>query len=121
MRVSSQFRLEPNMKRGLRVRLFQDQRTQLPEESYFYPSLAEDAHPQIMCGKKGGAVIDWIASMLVRTRAFALMAQAVDQKESAFGELLCQLAPALMNNVLRISWFSELQDILSRPLFRWKV
>ena len=86
-----------------------------------YPSLAEDAHPQITCGKKGAALIDWIASMLVRTRACALMAQAVVQKDSALGKLLWKLAPALLNNILRISLFSELQDILSRPLFRWKV
>src|SRR5258708_3154113 len=41
-----------------------------------YPSLAEDTHPQVTCGKEGAALIDWIASMLVRTRAFALRAGA---------------------------------------------
>src|SRR5260370_23119809 len=37
MRVSSQISFEPNLKSGLRVRLFQDQRTQLPEEPLMSP------------------------------------------------------------------------------------
>ena len=86
-----------------------------------YPSLAEDAHPQGRRGKEGAAIIDWIASMLVRTRAYVLMAQAVARKDSAFGEQLWESAPALLNNIVRSSWFPELQDILSRPLFRWKI
>jgi hypothetical protein len=109
---------------------YRDHQSDLDEELFtpieqkfalIYPSLAEDAHPQVTCGKKGAALIDWIASMLVRTRAHALMAQAVGHKDSAFGDVLWKVAPKLMNNIVRISWFSELQDILSRPLFRWKV
>jgi hypothetical protein len=109
---------------------YRDHQSDLDEELFtpieqkfavIYASLAEDAHPRLACGKKGAAFIDWVASMLVRTRAYALMAQAVGHKQSAFGEMLWKVAPALMNNIFRISWFSELQDILSRPLFRWRV
>jgi hypothetical protein len=109
---------------------YRDHQADLDEELFtpieqrfalIYPSLADDAHPQVTCGKNGAALIDWIASMLVRTRAYSLMAQVVGRKHSAFGKLLCDLAPALMNNIFRIGWFSELQDILSRPLFQWRV
>jgi hypothetical protein len=109
---------------------YRDHQSDLDEELFkpieqrfarIYPSLAEDANPQIKSGKEGAALVDWIASMLVRTRAYALMTQNVGEKDSAFGKLLWKLAPALMGNILRISWFSQLQDILSRPLFRWKV
>src|SRR4051812_8565459 len=72
---------------------YRDHQSDLDEELFtpieqrfarIYPLLAEDAHPQVTCGKKGAALIDWIASMLVRTRAYALLAQAVGQKDSAF-------------------------------------
>jgi hypothetical protein len=49
--------------------------------------------------------------MLVRTRAFAYIFHAVAR---IFG-------PAYMINIAREKWFSELQDILTRPKFCWKI
>src|SRR5260370_22426671 len=46
MRVSSQISFEPNLKSGLRVRLFQDQRTQLPEEPNKNP------RPHVSCPRE---------------------------------------------------------------------
>src|SRR5437763_7343525 len=84
--------IKPNLTIGSRGRrpkgilfgedLYRDHQSDLDEElltpieqrfARIYPSLAEDAHPQVTCAKKGAALIDWIASMLVRTRAYALM------------------------------------------------
>lgn len=86
-----------------------------------YAALADDRHPHLRDGKDAAAFVDWVASMLVRTRAFPLLAQAVGERHSALGKLFWKIMPELTNNVFRQMWFSELQDTLSRPLFRWKI
>ncbi len=87
----------------------------------FYPSLADEANPKPLAGKGGAALIDWIAAMLVRTRAHVFISEAVAHKEAGQVSLAYRLAPALMNNIARTHWFSEYQDLLSRPNVRWKI
>src|ERR1035437_2617727 len=45
----------------------------------FYPLLTDGAKPEPLTGEGGAALIDWIAAMLVRTRALAVLSDSVVQ------------------------------------------
>jgi hypothetical protein len=85
-----------------------------------YPQLANEAKPKLS-GEAGAALVDWVASMLVRTRAYACLSTAVAQKQGGLCSVTWDLVPKLMTNIARILWFSEYQDLLSRPNFQWKL
>ena len=87
----------------------------------YYPSLSDDSPPPSLDGQCGAALIDWVASMLVRTRAHTCLSCEVAKKEAGLPHAAWLLDPALMSNIARTKWFAELQDLLSRPQFRWKV
>lgn len=87
----------------------------------FYPLIADEAKPVPLSGEGGAALIDWIAAMLARTRAHAVFSQTVAQKKGSVGGALWQLFPSVLTNIARIQWFSECQDLLSRPMMRWKI
>jgi hypothetical protein len=91
------------------------------EFARYYPSLADASAVQAPSGAGGAALIDWIAAMLVRTRAHAVLCQIVATKIGGLGAFTWAIAPALLNNLARVQWFSELQDLLSRPNMRWKI
>lgn len=83
----------------------------------YYPSILEEEQPRELCGERGAALIDWIAAMLCRTRAFICMAKVIVQREGeTHVELVSQLA-----NEFRVRWFRECKDILTRSDFRWAI
>ncbi len=88
----------------------------------FYPSLADNPRPEPLSGEGGAALIDWIAAMLIRTRAHVLLGQAAAKKIGGLPALVWALDSALLkNNIGRSLCFSEYQDLLSRPKVRWKI
>lgn len=88
--------------------------------SHYYPLLADEAKPVPLSGEGGAALVDWIAGMLVRTTAQSVLSLAVARKKGGLAPIAWALNPSLMNNIGRSIWFSELQDLLSRPGMRWK-
>jgi hypothetical protein len=86
-----------------------------------YPSLADEDKPELSSGKEGAALIDWIAAMLTRTAAYAILSRAVARKHGGLDNVAWTVDPKLMTNIARTVWFSECQDLLSRPKIIWKI
>ncbi len=87
----------------------------------FYPLVAGEPDPKPISGDGGAALIDWIAAMLVRTRAFVYLSQAVVRKRSAVTDDAWNAAWPLLINIARADWFTELRNLLARPEFKWKM
>lgn len=94
----------------------------------YYPRIANGSADAIAGdGDAGAALIDWIASMLCRTTGFIRLSRAAaaaapkSKNSTIFGMLGFALAPDLMHNILRSHQFTEYQDWLSRPNWKWKV
>ncbi len=83
----------------------------------FYPIIADQEKHQELPGEGGSALIDWIAAMLCRTRSLVCLAQVISNQEDKF---LSQFLPALIN-IIRYTWYTECQDVLTRKDFRWKM
>jgi len=83
----------------------------------FYPSIVDQEKPRELSGEGGAALVDWIAAMLCRTKAFICLAKVIVHMEN---EILVELVSQLANE-FRTHWFREWQDILTRADFRWKM
>lgn len=81
----------------------------------YYPSIVGQNQPAQLSGEGGAALVDWVAAMLCRTRAIACLSHRFAREEDAF---LGRLLPLIMN-AIRLHWFIELKDILTRSNFRW--
>jgi hypothetical protein len=86
-----------------------------------YPQLADNDTIPSLEGKAGAALIDWIASLLVRTQLHSFLPPVHAKLPTQFGKLIFALAPKSILNIARIQLFEHYQDLLSRPQFVWKV
>lgn len=86
-----------------------------------YPSIADATKPESLSGFDAVTLIDWIASMLVRTRVHICISQAVAEHDAGFSALTWSLDPSFMSNIAREHWFHEFRDLLARPKIRWKI
>lgn len=80
----------------------------------YYPSIVGQNQPAQLSST---AFVDWVAAMLCRTRAIACLSHRISREEDAF---LCKLLPLIMNTI-RLNWFVEMKDIMTRSNFRWSM
>jgi hypothetical protein len=87
----------------------------------YYPKIADQEKPEELCGDGGAALIDWISAMLCRTQSPAILSQAIVQKEWGPSVIISENSLKLFHNIIRSECYSEYQDILSRPQFKWRM
>ncbi|MFN0007017.1 MAG: DUF4238 domain-containing protein [Planctomycetota bacterium] len=66
-------------------------------------------------GVAGAALVDWIASMLSRTSFIVSASTAAALKDNPAAAIINHLA----SNSIRLGWYSQMQDMISRPNFKW--
>lgn len=64
------------------------------------------------------AFLDWIASMLARSRAIIPTSVAVAMKDSGDAEFVKMMAA--LHNSIRTRQFEMMRDLISRPYWKWK-
>jgi hypothetical protein len=87
----------------------------------YYPRIADHKKPEELCGDGGAVLIDWISAMLCRTQSLATLSQAIVQKELSPSVKIPENILKLFHNIIRSECYSEHQDILSRPQFKWRM
>lgn len=87
-----------------------------------YPALADKPIELTrIVGDPASALIDWIASMLARTQMIVLAAAAVARKDDPRMHAVFTLAPALVSNTLRVAWYDQMRDLMTRPRWKWRM
>lgn len=87
--------------------------------AHVYPDLVDHSFKaRLLTGARAVAAIDWVASLLSRTHALATVIAAIESK--GHSTLSARAAQEGMG-ATRMGWYTEMRDLMTRPLWQWKV
>ncbi len=83
----------------------------------YYPLIVGHDQPHSLSRDGSTAFIDWVAAMLCRTRAIVCLSHEIVHQNNTF---FCNILP-LITNTIRLLWFIEMKDIMTRSNYRWSM
>lgn len=90
-------------------------------EQNFAPVYPKVIARERLNGQEGAALVDWIASMLVRTQLVSAVMPQLEIGSSSHADLdSLRNAKRLLDNMARSNWFKMYQDLLVRERWIWK-